>query len=96
MNLAQKFVRLGDSITLGAQMVTNAIGYEVAMERRRQDKKWGVQNHLPEKWMTILLEEVGEAAHGRLENDRANYREELVQVAAVAVAMIESIDRGNW
>lgn len=66
------------------------------MERRRQDTKWGVQDHLPEKWITILMEEVGEAAHGRLEGDRLNYREELVQVAAVAVAMIESLDRGNW
>lgn len=81
---------------LGVVMTSYSIAHELVMERRRQDKKWGVQNHLPERWLTILLEEVGEAAHGRLENDRANYREELVQSAAVIVAMIESLDRGNW
>jgi len=42
-------------------------------------------------WMLILDEEVTEAS---CEVDPARMREELVQVAAVAVAMIEAIDRG--
>lgn len=41
-------------------------------------------------WDGILLEEVYEAL---AEDDPAKARAELVQVAAVAVAMIESIDR---
>lgn len=40
-------------------------------------------------WTTILLEEVYEAL---AESDRKRIREELVQVAAVAVAWIEDID----
>lgn len=92
---AESFVN-DEARELGVVMTSYSIAHELVMERRRQDKKWGVQNHLPERWLTILLEEVGEAAHGRLENDRANYREELVQSAAVIVAMIESLDRGNW
>jgi hypothetical protein len=42
------------------------------------------------KWLDILLEEVMEAA---AEEDPAKLREELVQVAAVAVSWVEAIDR---
>jgi hypothetical protein len=42
------------------------------------------------KWVDILEEEVAEAA---AESDPAKLRAELVQVAAVAVAWIEAIDR---
>ncbi|SEB15903.1 hypothetical protein SAMN05421743_12160 [Thalassobacillus cyri] len=31
-------------------------------ERRRQDKKWGVQRHPYPYWLAILTEEVGEVA----------------------------------
>jgi NTP pyrophosphatase (non-canonical NTP hydrolase) len=69
---------------------------EVYVERTKQDNQWGEQNHHPIKWLAILGEEVGEANHAVLEHDRHNYREELIQVAAVAAAMVESFDRGNW
>lgn len=89
---------------------------EVQDERKRQDAKWGEQNH-PNgtgyefykrlcddyrmdydlqsssdelTWDTILLEEVYEALS---EDDQAKLRAELLQVAAVAVAWIECIDR---
>lgn len=76
--------------------VTKPVTQDVIAERLRQDEKWGEQNHKPEKWFTILLEEVGEAARAALESDPANYREEMVQVAAVAMAAVESFDRGNF
>jgi hypothetical protein len=60
---------------------------EVQDERRRQDAKWGEQNH-PDG--TIALEEVFEAL---VETDPAKLRDELLQVAAVAVAWVEAIDR---
>jgi len=66
---------------------------EIDHERTRQDKKWGIQNHCPEFWLTILMEEVGEAAKsaletrfGRRHDAYALYRKELIQVAAVAVS----------
>ena len=62
-------------------------------ERKRQHSKWGQQDHDEDRWMVILMEEVGEVARAVFEDDPANYREELVQVAAVAVAAIESFDR---
>lgn len=68
---------------------------EVNQERLRQETKWGEQNHLPSFWITILGEEYGEACHAILEKDSVNYREELIQIAAVAVAMIESFDRNK-
>jgi hypothetical protein len=80
---------------------------EVAAERKRQDELWGEQNHDPLKYLVILNEEVGEAnkaicdsldfATGFIfQKGITEYRKELVQVAAVAVAMIECVDRKEW
>jgi len=79
--------------------MTTVIG-EVAFERARQDAKWGQQDHDPTMWLAILTEEVGEVAkeiaEGRIAPfDGAAYRAELVQVAAVAVAMVEAYDRAS-
>jgi NTP pyrophosphatase (non-canonical NTP hydrolase) len=70
--------------------------HEIMDERDRQDTKWGVQNHDAYKWLAILGEEVGEVNRAALDGDKQNYREELIQVAAVAMAMVESLDRGSW
>lgn len=67
----------------------------VLYERKRQDEKWGVQNHDPLKWQAIILEELGEAAKELLENREWQYRDEMVQVAAVALAAIECFDRSH-
>lgn len=65
---------------------------DIDAERARQDEKWGVDRHLnPLLWLAILAEEFGEVAKDTLENC-PNLREELVQVAAVAVAWVEDID----
>ncbi len=73
---------------------------EVRAERVRQDEIWGPQNHDAFRWLSILTEEVGEAAQAANDVEEkcevqhwARYREELIQVAAVAVAMIECLDR---
>lgn len=73
--------------------ITSAVLTEVAVERIRQTKLWGEQNHSAWGWAPILGEEVGEVSKAMNENDSPNYREELIQVAAVAVAMVESYDR---
>lgn len=76
-------------------------------ERQRQHEIWGVQNHNPFEWFSILSEEVGEVAKELNECPRQyglplmsshaeeRYVEELIQVAAVAVAMIENIEYGS-
>lgn len=69
---------------------------EVRMERKRQDGKWGEQNHHPVYWIGVLAEELGEAAKASIEFRWAAMRMELVHTAAVAVAMIEALDRRAW
>lgn len=80
---------------------------EIENERSKQDLKWGLQDHHPEKWLLILMEEVGEASEAILEaypfrikiTDEQHagcllqYRDELIQSAAVTVAAIECLDR---
>ena len=45
---------------------------DIISERRRQDAKWGAQNHSDFVWLAILSEEVGEAAQAILKvNDSA-------------------------
>ncbi len=73
----------------------------VLAERRTQDEKWGEQNHDPYVWLAILGEEVGEANEAVLEarfcgREMIRYRDEMVQVAAVALAAVESYDRMKW
>lgn len=78
---------------------TPAILQEVLQERERQQVKWGEQDHDPAIWLMILGEEVGEVNNAALEHlmgnlpDLSAYREELIQVAAVAVQAVENLDR---
>ena len=73
--------------------------FSVLIERQRQDAKWGADRTLDfGTWVTILGEEYGEVCRAILESrdgvdSVAHVREELVQVAAVAVAAIEGVDR---
>ena len=69
------------------------IASEISQERAFQLAKWGDEIHHPFKFCTILGEEYGEACKAALENDIDGYRAELIQVAAVAVRMIQAIDR---
>lgn len=77
---------------LHRELTADVVG-EVGDERVRQDKKWGEQNHAAPVWFAILGEEVGEVARAMLEGKPGAYREELLQVAAVAIAAVECYDR---
>jgi len=80
---------------------------EVTNERKRQNEKWGEQNHDPFAWSAILSEEVGEFSQAVLKA-RFEYgahlepsileqaRQEAIQVAAVAIQIVECLDRGKW
>lgn len=79
---------------------------DIIGERDRQDNKWGRlqagcfdARHLFE-WLAILTEEVGELSEEMLDSTRngvytSNLRTEAVQVAAVALAIVEQIDRNQ-
>ncbi len=76
---------------------TEIVLWEIEQERKRQDEKWGIQNHHSLYWSAILGEECGEVCKALLDTpeygNHRRIREELIQVAAVAVAWIEYIDR---
>jgi len=72
---------------------------DVLAEMQRQDDKWGADRNLdPFIWGAILVEEVGEfhqaVLHDRFGGKAAGTsREEAVQIAAVALQIIEFYDR---
>jgi NTP pyrophosphatase (non-canonical NTP hydrolase) len=73
---------------------------DIANERRRQNEKWGEQNHPAEIWLAVLSEELGEVSQALLHNKfggkaAGTLRTELVQVAAVAIQWLECIDRNG-
>lgn len=75
----------------------------VYKEQKRQIKKWGLQNHYPHKFLSILVEEVGEVAEAILKTEDegqtktwSDVIKELIQVQAVAQSMIESIVGINY
>lgn len=81
---------------------TDTVLFEVRTERERQDQRFGVQDRSLPHWISILLEEAGEAAQHVNDIELAllgspskvtELRTELLQVAAVAVAAVENIDR---
>jgi len=73
-------------------------------ELERQFGKWGVQSHAQAHWYAILGEEFGEvgkaiceiALSNTTDLTTENLREELIQVAAVALAAVESLDRTGF
>lgn len=73
------------------------ISEEIRLERGRQDAKWGrdsIIHRTAEAGYRVLGEEVGEVAKAINERDRNGLRRELIQVAAVAVAILEALEAG--
>jgi hypothetical protein len=67
---------------------------DIDTEREREDAQWGVQDHSDERWVSIITEELGEAARSINLHEGPFYtRKEIVHVAAVAVAWLEALDR---
>jgi len=71
---------------------------QIVNERLGQNAKWGKQRHDHGTWLAILMEEVGEVAQAMQVNrswgkktDAGDLYSELVQVAAVAVAIAEQV-----
>lgn len=81
-------------------MTTDYFLQKIQDERKRQDEKWGEQNHHPLMWFSIMGEEYGEMCKAFNEytfdsdcNHLEDMQREAIQVAAVCVAMLECIDR---
>lgn len=77
--------------------------HSVIWERVRQDKKFGEQNNSPLIWLPVLAEELGELSEAVVHTLYGGkycglkfVRAEAVQVAAVALAFVECLDRARW
>jgi hypothetical protein len=70
---------------------------DVMLERARQDAKWGGPEHDDEhtvaQWVELIQDYAGWARVMAGMNSRDKARRRLVQVAALALAAAESIDR---
>ena len=70
---------------------------EVADERVRQDEKWGGpehdDTHTAQEWVQLIEDYAGWARVMAGMGSRDKARRRLIQVAALAVAAAESIDR---
>lgn len=82
---------------------TKPVMDDVWQERISQNIKWGKQRHPMGDWLKILIEEVGEVAQAMQvgdfsykESDANDLYKELIQVAAVAIAIAEQVaERGK-
>ena len=74
---------------------------DIRTERRNQFLKWGFQAHDLPTWLVILNEELGELSEEILKAKfipgppRPQLRAEAVQVAAVAAAIVQYLDKGK-
>lgn len=68
---------------------------QVDAERERQLERWGEQHHSAGDWMLILQEEIGEAAQAILQARSEDFKEELIQSAAVIIAWLEDVAKAG-
>lgn len=75
---------------------------KVLDERKRQDEKWGVQDHSAPVWATIIGEEYGEMCKAINEYGFSPTRKtedeiytEAIQTMASCMAMLECIERAR-
>lgn len=66
----------------------------VRAERGLQDARWGDQSSKTGlQWLSVETEELGEVARALNEGDVTKLKEEVIQVAAVAVVWLEALNK---
>jgi hypothetical protein len=70
---------------------------EVDRERSTQDALWGGpewdDEHSEDGWIALLCRHIGLAVEDGLAENESRFRKQMVRVAALAVAALESYDR---
>lgn len=66
---------------------------EMTAERKRQDRKWGEQNHADDYWLGIVMEEIGEVAKAVIERKDDELTDEIIQSMAVLCSWMEARNR---
>lgn len=84
------------------EKATKEVLAEVSEERSLRHKVYGEQDYDPFRWIAELGDKYGKVCSEAVEALETNpqalqgYREELVQLAAMAVEAVECLDRANW
>lgn len=92
---------MGQELGLHGDPFKNAqlrVMHDVAQERRRQDDEFGGASHndqhQPAEWVAMIVKQLGKTvAHCTEDQASREYRQRMVNVAALAVAAVESYDR---
>jgi NTP pyrophosphatase (non-canonical NTP hydrolase) len=79
--------------------MTLSVSDEIMAQRVRNHARWGdrsIENRPPDYpgWLSTLGEEFGEVCRA-IQEDQGRLRAELIDVAAVALMWIDSIDRNG-
>lgn len=74
---------------------TDVVLEMVRAEREDQSVKWGPSCHEPAMWLAILGRQIGHFSGMVLNDDAIQQVEELIQIAAVAVAAAEDLIYGQ-
>lgn len=82
-------------------MISDKIIEDVHREARRQDELFDNENNTITAWIAILGEEFGELCAEALTSSftgmtPANLRDEAIQVATVALRIVEEYDEGRF
>lgn len=75
----------------------NHVYYEVANERAAQDEKWGGpahdDRHGTAEWVAFIARHAGLAVNDGRPESLERFRRQMIRVAALAIAAVESHDR---
>jgi hypothetical protein len=69
---------------------------DVLRERDYQRGRWGTDHdtlHSKFEWVSIMVTWLGKAASSAIGGDSNGFRKRMVQVSAISLAAIESVDR---
>jgi hypothetical protein len=70
---------------------------DILHERERQDDRWGGadhdRNHTVSDWKRLILEHLDKANQAAYKGDLRRARERFIEVAALAVAAVEMLDK---
>lgn len=83
---------------LSRKTIQDLVVSKFLLERAAQDEKWGRNRKIDLKGVLprILGEEFGEICRALNENDNENLQEELVQLGALCMAVMEQILREEY
>lgn len=102
LDVAISMIREADQYQAIGEPDKKKIIADVLAERKRQDEKWGEQDHRADTWVSIIGEEYGEMCKAvnefgfdPKEETISDIYTEAIQTMASCMAMLECIERSR-